>query len=68
MKIIPKLILMLVKFQEKGIITLYGQKPESIYCFRDEQNRVQGLLFINENEREKLAQEYPDLIIPTKLN
>lgn len=51
MKIIPKLILLLTKIEEKRIATVGGEKPKSIYCHRDNKGRVIGLIFRNEDEK-----------------
>ena len=54
MKLIPKLIIALTRLEEKNVRTVFGNKPKSIYCVRDTQNNVQGLLFLNTNEYERL--------------
>jgi hypothetical protein len=50
MKLIPKLIILLTKIQEKNIATIGGAKPKSVYCHRNQKGQVVGLLFKNENE------------------
>ena len=51
MALIPKIIIWLVKLEEKRIATIYGQKPKNIYCHRNEKGEVVGLLFKNIDEQ-----------------
>jgi len=50
MKIIPKLIIWLVKLEEGKISTVHGNKPTHIYCHRNKKEEVVGLLFLNPDE------------------
>jgi len=50
MKLIPKIILWLTKIEEKKIATISGKKPKNIYCHRNNNGEVVGLLFKNVDE------------------
>jgi len=50
MKLIPKLIIFLTKIEEKHIATISGNNPKNIYCHRNKNGDVIGLLFKNEDE------------------
>ncbi|MBK7380845.1 MAG: hypothetical protein IPJ03_17945 [Ignavibacteriales bacterium] len=65
MKLIPKIILLLTRLQEKKTTTIFGGKPKSIFCHRNNKGEVQGLLFVNEDEIKKL-QECGKVVILTK--
>ena len=50
MKLIPKIIIWLTKIEVGKISTIYGKIPKSIYCHRNKNGEVVGLLFKNEDE------------------
>lgn len=50
MKLIPKIIIWLTKIKEGKVATVSGNKPTHIYCHRDKEGRVVGLLFKNVDE------------------
>lgn len=59
-KLLEKLIILLIKILQKKISTIFGEKPEGIYYFKNEKKETVGILFLNPEERDSFydAEKY----------